>query len=309
MNAGYHETQSGSAYGTTVTPRQSAGQALALAGVVVAGALALVGVSLWCGVKVSVWLTPRPEPALHARLAALPAAPNIPEGLALQGRDVFERACAQCHSSSGLGKQGLGKDIVRSDFVADATDASLVAFVLRGRPADDPLNTTKVAMPPKGGIDTLTESDIQAVVTYVRGLQDPRRMPVLPEWKPAPVVVSEKDKADALAAAGGDAELAGYIASGSKLYAGTCQACHGAGGVGVKGNGKALVNNEFVQSLDDDGLLAFIQKGRDPGDPKNTTGVGMPAKGGNPALKEDDFLDIIAYLRTLQPAKAAGAAK
>jgi hypothetical protein len=33
----------------------------------------------------------------------------------------------------------------------------------------------------------------------------------------------------------------------------------------------------------------------------------MPAKGGNPALSEDDLLDIIAYLRTLQglPASAA----
>lgn len=302
------ETQRTGEHVLSVGPASHTG-ALALAGAVVAGALVLVGAAMWCGVTLSVWLTPRPEPALHARLASLPAGPSIPEGAALQGRDVFERACAQCHSSSGLGKQGLGKDLVRSDFVADASDVSLVAFVLRGRAADDPLNTTKVAMPPKGGIDSLTDSDIQAVVTYVRGLQDPRRLPTLPEWKPAPVVVSEKDKEAALAAAGGDAELAGYIASGSKLFAGTCVACHGAGGVGVKGNGKALVNNEFVQSLDDDALLAFIQKGRDPGDPKNTTGVGMPAKGGNPALKEDDFLDIIAYLRTLQPAKSAGAGK
>jgi disulfide bond formation protein DsbB len=80
----------------------------------------------------------------------------------------------------------------------------------------------------------------------------------------------------------------------------TCVACHGAGAVGVAGLGKPLVNNAFVQSQDDDALLAFIQKGRDPSDPMNTTGVGMPAKGGNPALSEDDILDIIAYLRTLQ---------
>jgi hypothetical protein len=31
----------------------------------------------------------------------------------------------------------------------------------------------------------------------------------------------------------------------------------------------------------------------------------MPAKGGNPALSEDDLLDIISYLRTLQPAEPA----
>jgi len=126
-------------------------------------------------------------------------------------------------------------------------------------------------------------------------------MPSLPAFAaaaPAPVTQAEKDAA--LAAAGGDAELAEFIASGTKLYAGTCIACHGPQGTGVKGNGKALARNTFVGSLDDDALLAFIKKGRDPGDPKNTTGIGMPAKGGNPALSDDDLLDIIAYIRTLQ---------
>ena len=110
-----------------------------------------------------------------------------------------------------------------------------------------------------------------------------------------------------MAAAGGDEELAEYIASGMKLYASSCIACHGAGGVGMKGNGKALVNNEFIRGLNDDDLLAFIKRGRDPSDPKNTTGVGMPAKGGNPALSEDDLLDIICYLRTLQNDKPVAA--
>ena len=35
------------------------------------------------------------------------------------------------------------------------------------------------------------------------------------------------------------------------------------------------------------------------------SGVGMPAKGGNPALSDDDILDIIDYLRSLAPASAA----
>jgi disulfide bond formation protein DsbB len=97
-----------------------------------------------------------------------------------------------------------------------------------------------------------------------------------------------------------EAEWAEYVANGTRLYGTTCVACHGPGATGMPGLGKALVNNAFVQSLDDEALLAFIQKGRDPSDPLNTTGIGMPAKGGNPALSEDDILDIIAYLRTLQ---------
>lgn len=123
-------------------------------------------------------------------------------------------------------------------------------------------------------------------------------MPELPAAVAA--APSQEQKTAALQAAGGDAELAEYIASGDKLFHSTCIACHGKAGVGVQGNGKALAKNSFVQSLDDDGLLAFIKQGRSPTDPKNTTGIQMPPKGGNPALSDDDILDIISYLRTLQ---------
>ncbi|MFN0135900.1 MAG: cytochrome c [Phycisphaerae bacterium] len=267
-------------------------------------AVCCLGVALvHAGVAVSVWQTPRPLPALHERLAALPAQPIVATDVAGHGREIFRNVCGVCHGPGGLGMPGLGKDIVRSDFVADATDAMLVAFIEKGRDANDPLNTTKIAMPPKGGNPALTDGDLQSVVSYVRALQDPRRMPNLPTWQPKPIVVSQQDKDAALAAAGGDAELAGYIASGNKLFHSTCVACHGQGGVGIQGNGKSLANNEFIQSLDDDGLLAFVKQGRGPSDPKNTTGIQMPPKGGNPAMSDDDILDVVAYLRTLQPAK------
>lgn len=260
------------------------------------------------GIKVSVWLSPRPRPAYHERLAALPPGQVVAVAEAEHGREIFRNVCGVCHGPSGLGVQGLGKDIVRSDFVADASDGALVAFIERGRDVNDPLNSTKIAMPPKGGNPALTRADLAAVVAYMRGLQDPRRMPPLPAWAPKPLVVSEADKAAALEAAGGDAELAEYIASGNKLFHSTCVACHGQGGVGVPGNGKSLANNAFIQSLDDDALLAFIQQGRSPTDPLNTTGIQMPPKGGNPAMTEDDLLDVISYLRTLQPAQPAAAA-
>jgi disulfide bond formation protein DsbB len=275
--------------------------------------ISLAAACLWvlatfAGIRVSVWLTPRPVTIVNARLAALPAGPMLDVDTATHGRDVFERTCATCHGSSGLGKTGLGVDLVRSAFVADSPDAALVEFIEKGRAVDDPQNKTRVAMPPRGGNESLTTEDLHAVAAYIRGLQDPRRLPDLPAYVPAPVVVSvsESEKQAALAAAGGDAELAGYIASGDKLFHSTCVSCHGKAGVGVKGNGKALADNEFVQSLDDDGLLAFIRQGRSPTDPKNTTGIQMPPKGGNPALSDDDILDIIAYLRTLQKG-AAGA--
>lgn len=239
------------------------------------------------------------------RLLAGPAGPMLQVDSAAHGRDVFLGSCTACHNADGMGIPKLGKDLVHSWFVASLDDASLVRFLETGRQVTDPLNTTKVPMPPKGGREDLTPDDLRAVVTYLRGLQDGRRMPPLP----APVVVvapiTEADKAAALAAAGGDAELAGYIASGTKLFAATCAACHGTDARGLPKNGKDLVTSAFIKSLNDDNLLAFIRKGRDPSDPANTTGVGMPAKGGNPALSDDDLLDVISYLRSLQGANTA----
>ena len=57
--------------------------------------------------------------------------------------------------------------------------------------------------------------------------------------------------------------------------------------------------------LDDD-ALAFVKKGRSTSDPLNTTKVDMPPKGGNPALSDDDVLDIISYLRFLAKSESQG---
>ena len=79
-----------------------------------------------------------------------------------------------------------------------------------------------------------------------------------------------------------------------------CITCHGPGGVGVDGLGKPFTTSEFIKSNNDSDLLAFVKTGRPIGDPLNTTGVDMPPKGGNPALNDEQILDIIAYIRTLQ---------
>lgn len=242
----------------------------------------------------------------HARLVAAPALEPLPVERTAHGRDLFVSACVACHGAAGTGVEGLGKDLTRSWFVAGLDDAALRDFLRDGREANDPENTTKMPMPPRGGRADLTDDDLADIALYLRGLQDPRRLPALPAVAAvAPPPPSEDEMAAALAAAGGDEELAEWIASGSKLFASSCAACHGKDAKGLAGNGKSLVNSEFCDSLDDDSLLAFIKRGRDPGDPANTTGVGMPAKGGNPALSDDDILDIIAYLRSLSETASA----
>lgn len=238
----------------------------------------------------------------YERLVGAPPGATLSLAEAVHGRELFSSVCLACHGADGRGVEGLGRNLVESDFVAGLEDERLVRFIEAGRP-----DALPVAMPPRGGRDDLSDEDLRHIVSYVRGLQDPRRMPELPAMVAA--APTEEQKAAALASAGGDAELAAYIASGDRIFHSTCIACHGKAGVGVKGNGKALASNPFVAGLDDDGLLAFIKQGRSPTDPKSTTGIQMPPKGGNPALSDDDLLDIIAYLRTLQseePISAAG---
>lgn len=97
------------------------------------------------------------------------------------------------------------------------------------------------------------------------------------------------------------------VANGQRIFSGLCFACHGQGGVGVTGLGKPLVDSEFVNGQSDDELLHFIIEGRQPTDPLNTTGQLMPARGGNPALSDDDLRDVVAYLRSLNGATVGAA--
>ncbi|GIL15072.1 MAG: hypothetical protein BroJett039_02450 [Chloroflexota bacterium] len=98
----------------------------------------------------------------------------------------------------------------------------------------------------------------------------------------------------------GEPTSRGDVAKGKTVYAGTCAACHGPDAQGVPNLGKDLVTSEFAKGLSDDDLVKFITKGRPASDPANTTGIDMPPRGGNPALKEKDLYDVVAYLRTLE---------
>jgi disulfide bond formation protein DsbB len=97
-----------------------------------------------------------------------------------------------------------------------------------------------------------------------------------------------------------EATHAGDVGSGDAQYHQICVACHGPEGVGVAGLGKPLTTSEFLKTVNDDELLTFIKTGRPSSDPANTTGIDMPAKGGNPALSDAQIMDIIAYIRSLE---------
>ena len=115
---------------------------------------------------------------------------------------------------------------------------------------------------------------------------------------PSETVAVESTSTTSTPTSGGDEVAAGDPASGEAIFAGTCATCHGPEAEGIPGLGLPLVDSEFVQSMTDAELIAFIEAGRLASD--GTTGVAMPPKGGNPSLTDQDIADVVAYLRTLQ---------
>lgn len=120
---------------------------------------------------------------------------------------------------------------------------------------------------------------------------------------PAPVVQVELASADSAPAssslASSSEELSADALRGQDLFNSACSACHGLEAVGVSGLGPNLATSEFVHGLNDDEMVQFIIRGRDPWDMENKSGIAMPSRGGNPAISNDDLYAIVAYLRSL----------
>ncbi len=97
------------------------------------------------------------------------AAPT--QGDPTRGQELFASSCSSCHGADAKGIEGLGKNLVDSDFVAGLSDPDLVAFIKKGRPSSDPANTTGIDMPPKGGNPSLSDQDLFDIVAYIRTLR------------------------------------------------------------------------------------------------------------------------------------------
>ena len=90
------------------------------------------------------------------------------QGNSEKGKELFLGTCAACHGPDAKGLPGLGKDLTTSAFVRQQTDAQLLEFIKKGRPATDPANTTGVDMPPKGGNPALTDQDLADIIAFIR---------------------------------------------------------------------------------------------------------------------------------------------
>lgn len=95
------------------------------------------------------------------------SATSYDPSLISKGEQLF-LTCSACHGPDARGLPNLGKNLIESEFVHSLTDNDLLNFVKTGRPIWDPLNTTGIDMPPKGGNPAFSDEDILAIIAYIR---------------------------------------------------------------------------------------------------------------------------------------------
>lgn len=113
-------------------------------------------------------------------VAVVPEATATPEPLVgyfesdiAQGRTYFMGSCSACHGADARGVMGLGPDLVNNAFTFGLTDEEFREFVITGRGAFHPDNTTRVEMPARGGNPGLSDQSIDQIIGYLRTLGDP----------------------------------------------------------------------------------------------------------------------------------------
>lgn len=94
-----------------------------------------------------------------------------PRGNAAKGKQMFAATCTACHGPEAKGLPNLGRNLHANEFTNALSDDDLAKFIKTGRPANDPKNTAKVDMPPKGGNPAMTDSDIDNIVAFLRTLK------------------------------------------------------------------------------------------------------------------------------------------
>jgi mono/diheme cytochrome c family protein len=163
--------------GTVASPRrETASQKIATPrpswGILMVSAALLFGVVMLFSaptlyVKLVQSHTPKPDAAPVITAGGAP----VDMAALSRGKALFAQGCNACHGDNARGRPGLGKDLAHSAFIKSQADAQMVAFLKRGRDISDPLNTTKVPMPPKGGNPALNDKQLVDLVAFLRGLQ------------------------------------------------------------------------------------------------------------------------------------------
>jgi disulfide bond formation protein DsbB len=222
------------------------------------------------------------------------------------GEQLFQSTCAACHGFNAQGVPGLGKPLIGSEFVNGLTDPELVAFIEQGRDMTDPLNTTGVMMPAKGGNPALSTTNLQEIVAYIRtiNLDQPAAVDAGTAQVAAEPTQPLALTADATPAAVGtpaliQGELNLSAMTNDEMYLWSCAGCHGLDGAGVPNVGPSLAGSDMLDTANGIALFEFLSEGRLFADPR--AAYPHPSRGGYPVLADDELRSLIAYLYTLNP--------
>lgn len=244
---------------------------------------------------------------------------QVPASSVRTGQRLFGSTCASCHGYDAKGLAGNGKTLVNSAFVNNLSDRDLIQFITVGRTTSDPLNTTGVNMPGKGGNLSLTEDDLQHIVNYIRGLNgatiiqdvvaeatpierrefkpinlsglsgsgDSSASASMPTPEPtATPTPSPEPQAATASASSADSET---LKVGEAAYLQSCVSCHGADLRGVSYMPYTDISNWAV---DGDKLTKMLtQIGF------MVNGYIHPFRGGFPELSDAQIEALIAYLQ------------
>jgi mono/diheme cytochrome c family protein len=226
------------------------------------------------------------------------------------GESIFQSVCAACHGFNAKGIPGLGKPLIGSQFANSLSDDDLLAFIQKGRPVTDPLNTTGVMMPPRGGNPSLKDDDLRNVIAYIRSLNGSQVAAVSPEQATAaalvPTLPPAEFHADAISALLGTSSqtsatstpvpvtTANINSPGAADFVRACSGCHGINGAGQPMLTKPLPESTMLKSVNSIGILNLFTTAHPP-----SAEFQHPYRGGYPELSDNQLLGIITYLITL----------
>jgi disulfide bond formation protein DsbB len=237
------------------------------------------------------------------------------------GRSQFQTTCAACHGSNARGIPGLGKDLVAGEYVRVTSDEEMIQFIIEGRQAFDPANTTGVQMPPRGGNPMLTDEQIREIVVYLRysAASELGAAPAEVTGRPdVPTEVTSREFVLPIEAMGLDtveeaapdmpAEVPAEASGGTEFvssipgfdavlaYNLSCAGCHGLNGEGTPFNGPAIVGNMLLVNAPD-AVFNYLTLRQPPVDPRND--FPHPINAEYPSLNEEQLRAVIDYSRTL----------
>lgn len=243
--------------------------------------------------------TDLPPTEVAAEPTQVEVAASIDPALVTEGQGIFGATCSACHGLNARGIPGLGKDLVDSQFVHGLTDDALLQFIVTGRDASDPLNTTGIPMPPRGGNPSLTDDQLHAVIAYLRsesGSISAQAAPAEPTAvaQVAPTATPAAPLAPPVLPTSIPVTPPTFTAQSAFIW--SCAGCHGADGAGNEPFASGFTESDLL--TDRAALLAFLVAAHPPVDPR--VEFPHPPMGGYPQLTDEQLEALTDYVISLR---------